>query len=239
MKLPFRFSLLGLFAVVTIVALAVSLYLAQSRLAVAQAEVQQLRRETGHLTIDDPQQVHVIAVPTTDAMHWRWRIYLPGGHDFGVYAHRGKFDKRGFPVRGVLASQSRMGGQSDPNLAREIILDVALDKTNEGNASLRIRENGNGGERKGVRNRYCQKWRKGSNRFLTPFLPSMASGESSDLIRPADDVYCWLEQDSSIMLKAITKFGDPVELAAVEARSIASALLALAERLEPGGDSTA
>jgi hypothetical protein len=67
----------------------------------------------------------------------------------------------------------------------------------------------------------------------------MSNVESSDLIRPADDVYCWLEQESSIMLKAATKFGDPVELTAVEARSIASALLALAERLEPSGDSAA
>jgi hypothetical protein len=144
MKPPLRFSLLGLFALVTIVALAVALYLTQSRLALAQAEVQRLRRETGYLTIDDPTQVHVINVPTTDAMHWRWRIYLPGGHDFGVFAHRGTFDKRGFPAQGVLAVQSRMGGQSDPNLPREIILDVALDKTNEGNACLRIRENGDG-----------------------------------------------------------------------------------------------
>ena len=35
------------------------------------------------------------------------------------------------------------------------------------------------------------------------------------------------------MLKAVTQFGDPVELSADEARDIASALLALAERLEP------
>jgi len=144
MKSPIRFSLLGLFALVTIVALGIALYLTQSRLAIAQAEVQRLRRETGHLTIDDPTQVHVINVPTTDDMHWRWRIHLPGRHDFGVFAHRGTFDKRGFPDQGVLAVSSRMGGQSDPNQPREIVLDVALDKTLEGNACLRIRENGQG-----------------------------------------------------------------------------------------------
>ena len=55
----------------------------------------------------------------------------------------------------------------------------------------------------------------------------------AEVIRPADDVYIWLEQNSSVMLKAVTKFGDPVELTADDARAIATALLALAQRLEP------
>jgi len=54
-----------------------------------------------------------------------------------------------------------------------------------------------------------------------------------EVMQPADDVHCWLEQNSSVMLKAVTKFGDPVELTATDARYIAAALLLLAERLEP------
>lgn len=61
----------------------------------------------------------------------------------------------------------------------------------------------------------------------------METNEHFDVLQPAKDVSCWLDQDSSIMLKAITSFGDPVELVADEARSIAAALLALADRLEP------
>ncbi len=45
------------------------------------------------------------------------------------------------------------------------------------------------------------------------------------------DVYFWLEQDSSIMLKATSK-GDPVELGAEEAREIGEALIVLAQKLE-------
>ena len=45
------------------------------------------------------------------------------------------------------------------------------------------------------------------------------------------DVYFWLEQDSSIMLKA-TSGGDPVELEAEIAREIGEALIALAQKLE-------
>lgn len=61
----------------------------------------------------------------------------------------------------------------------------------------------------------------------------LANADSPDVIYPAGDVYCWLEADSSIMLKAVTRFGDPVELSADEVRKIAMALLALADGLEP------
>lgn len=45
------------------------------------------------------------------------------------------------------------------------------------------------------------------------------------------DAYCWLEQDSSIMLKAVTKNGDPVELTRAEATELAAALLQAAGRV--------
>lgn len=56
--------------------------------------------------------------------------------------------------------------------------------------------------------------------------------EPSEVVRPVEDVYAWMEQEASIMLKAVTKFGDPVELSAGEVRTVAAALLELAERLE-------
>jgi hypothetical protein len=46
------------------------------------------------------------------------------------------------------------------------------------------------------------------------------------------DVYFWLEQESSIMLKAVTSYGDPVELGAEQVREIAEALLLVAKQLE-------
>ncbi|MGJ7501296.1 hypothetical protein ACSFBF_13120 [Variovorax sp. ZT5P49] len=45
-------------------------------------------------------------------------------------------------------------------------------------------------------------------------------------------VDAWIEQDSSIQLKAISKFGDPVELAAGEVRTLAENLKRLAELLD-------
>ncbi|MBX7104740.1 MAG: hypothetical protein K1X57_11710 [Gemmataceae bacterium] len=67
----------------------------------------------------------------------------------------------------------------------------------------------------------------------------MEDADKPWVIEPADDVYCWLEQESSIMLKAVTRFGDPVELVADEARAIAAALPNLAERMEPLADERA
>jgi len=45
------------------------------------------------------------------------------------------------------------------------------------------------------------------------------------------DVYFWLEQDSSIHLKAVSG-SDPVELTADEARAIAAALISVAQQLD-------
>jgi hypothetical protein len=63
----------------------------------------------------------------------------------------------------------------------------------------------------------------------------MEDRRDSDVVHPADDVYAWIEQDLSIHLKAATRFGDPVELSADEARAIADALLKLAALLESSG----
>ena len=46
------------------------------------------------------------------------------------------------------------------------------------------------------------------------------------------EVYFWLEQESSIHLKAVSGHSDPVELTADEARGIAAALIATAQKLD-------
>jgi len=46
------------------------------------------------------------------------------------------------------------------------------------------------------------------------------------------DAYCWAEQESSVMLRAVTKLGDPVELSAEEARELAHALLKAAKAVK-------
>lgn len=46
------------------------------------------------------------------------------------------------------------------------------------------------------------------------------------------EVSLWVEQESSIMLKAISKAGDPVELTSNEARNLIKLLTEATEKLE-------
>jgi len=45
-----------------------------------------------------------------------------------------------------------------------------------------------------------------------------------------DEVYLWIEKDSSIMVKAMSKHGDPVELTSDDARRLADLLKEISER---------
>jgi hypothetical protein len=47
-----------------------------------------------------------------------------------------------------------------------------------------------------------------------------------------EEARMWIEQESSIHLKAVSPHGDPIELTAEKAREIASALLQLAAELD-------
>lgn len=59
----------------------------------------------------------------------------------------------------------------------------------------------------------------------------MAS-EQDEVTHIKDGLYLWLEQESSVQLKAVTRSGDPVELAPHEVRRLVDALLGMAEELE-------
>jgi len=46
------------------------------------------------------------------------------------------------------------------------------------------------------------------------------------------DVHLWVEAESSVMLKAITKHGDPVDLTSDEAKELAETLVKMAAKIE-------
>ena len=48
----------------------------------------------------------------------------------------------------------------------------------------------------------------------------------------SDEIKMWLEPETAIHIKALTKAGDPVELNADQARLVAQELLRLAEQLD-------
>jgi hypothetical protein len=57
---------------------------------------------------------------------------------------------------------------------------------------------------------------------------------NDSLSKPVDDIYIWLEQGTSVMLKAVTSHGDPVELSEHELEAVIAALQLSLKRLQAG-----
>ena len=77
-----RFSILSALLVLTIAALAVTVWRQNSELSPLQQEVRHLRQELGHLTIDDENKIYAIRVPSRDSDTNRFRVYLPKNRKF-------------------------------------------------------------------------------------------------------------------------------------------------------------
>jgi hypothetical protein len=45
------------------------------------AQHRMLAAETGYLDITDPGKVHVVALPSEDPLHFRWRIHVPANYE--------------------------------------------------------------------------------------------------------------------------------------------------------------
>jgi hypothetical protein len=130
---PFRFSSLTAFALMTIVGLTIVVALQWREIGPLRAEVMQMRRELGRLTIDDPGRAQAIAVHQPDVNRWRWRIYLPPGgqyrfHEFGgMLPPRGKLDNRQwFDAMQQAQYGISSGAFSSDALQGEFTLDASL-----------------------------------------------------------------------------------------------------------------
>jgi hypothetical protein len=77
-----KFSLLTLLVLVAIACALIGFYVMGTRLRKAERELQLLRSETGRLTIGDRSKVHVIRVPVDEPNTWRWRMFIPKGHQY-------------------------------------------------------------------------------------------------------------------------------------------------------------
>jgi hypothetical protein len=77
-----KYTLRTLLILVAVVCIAIGFYMMGTRLRNAERQLQSLRNETGHLTIDDRSKVHVITVPLDEPNTWRWRLFIPQGHKY-------------------------------------------------------------------------------------------------------------------------------------------------------------
>ena len=61
----------------------------------------------------------------------------------------------------------------------------------------------------------------------------MYEGKGRKIIKFSDgEILIWVEHETSIMLKAITSYGDPVELGHNEARKLGETLIKMAAQIE-------
>lgn len=79
----------------------------QAELKLRDVEIAKLEAELGKLTITDPSKVHILALPSNEGWHWRWRVYLPPGKKWKVTEALGeKVTKQGFDMSNVPHSSS-------------------------------------------------------------------------------------------------------------------------------------
>ena len=132
----------------TIAALAVTVWRQSVESEPLREEVRRLRQELGHLSIDDESKIYAIRVATTYPGMHRFRIYLPKNRKFNINARVGS-------VPGKRRSQSRKewltslagSGSSSGVESGEFTVDVEVhsDRDRPDHWNLAYSINGRGG----------------------------------------------------------------------------------------------
>lgn len=74
----------------------------KAELEARDATIAKLEAELGKLTVKDPSKVHILALPSKEDWHWRWRVYLPPGKTWRITEALGeKVPKQGFGLSNV------------------------------------------------------------------------------------------------------------------------------------------
>jgi hypothetical protein len=130
-----HFSLRTFFILIAIIGFAIGSYFFGKRLHDAEREVQRLRNEAGYLTIDDPTQLHVIAVETGEPETWRWRMFIPKGHRYSW-----NISAEQIPQNEPPQQAGAMGASNEPYSDRdnELLVTARLRRAEDGNWRLSI-----------------------------------------------------------------------------------------------------
>jgi hypothetical protein len=78
----YRFSLLALMLLITVVALVATVVVLYRDMGQLQQDISRLRDKHGELNITDYTQIHIRNLLTEREFEWTWRIYLPEGTDY-------------------------------------------------------------------------------------------------------------------------------------------------------------
>ncbi len=88
----FRFSLLNLVLLMTIIGMGVLIWRLNAESATLRAEAVLYRQQLGHLSVPESEadKMHAIRVDSEEDHEWRYRIYLPEGHKYRLQLGVGK-----------------------------------------------------------------------------------------------------------------------------------------------------
>ncbi len=131
----FRYSLRALLIVTTLATLAIYHWYAANRLRIAESAVRRLQDETGRLTIDDTTVVNAIAVDTSEANTWRWRLFLPKGHKYMWHVASEGIPFGTIPPR---AGRSGVSNQRYWERDNEVLVTASLAEMADGNYSFSV-----------------------------------------------------------------------------------------------------
>jgi hypothetical protein len=101
---PFRFSLRTALALIALIAIGLALWLSykQNRQnELLRAENIRLRNEVGEILVEpgDENKLHAVSIPTAESMLWKWRIFVPAGRTFWLYAAADELAAGGDPPK--------------------------------------------------------------------------------------------------------------------------------------------
>jgi hypothetical protein len=104
MKWKFQFSLSSLLWLTLCLALLLTSVLmyrrmadAEHRMVQAEAEAALMRKAAGYLVIGDRKLVHGFKIATHEEFRWRWRLFIPSGHDYSIKVASGDLPQEGIP----------------------------------------------------------------------------------------------------------------------------------------------
>lgn len=121
----FRFSILNMLMLMTIIALAISVVLLWRKVGPLRAEVRRLRDEVGVLAVDDESKIHIIRVNTRDELTWKWRVWVPQGKALEVRCTDDIGSKAGSVNGSSIATSSGTIWLRDPG---ENVVEFRIDK---------------------------------------------------------------------------------------------------------------
>jgi hypothetical protein len=134
MRYRLTYSLLGMLLLVLVVAVIIGYVVNAGRLHKAEQELQILRQEAGHLTIEDRTKFNAVTVPVEEPNTWRWRIFLPKGHRYSWQIATKDIPQNSLP-KGGYGSYSN---GHDWETESEVLVTAMLRKTDEGDWRLAI-----------------------------------------------------------------------------------------------------